>query len=110
MKTFLFTTLFTVATAGLALAASDHMQGQHYSACANSNSKECQEAKKAFAEHHNGMYPEQYYNQWYQGHQGRWSQQGNNWRFENAEGGQYRKVHDKWEWVKEQHHHEHDNH
>jgi hypothetical protein len=111
MKIFLFATVLTAlttATAGLALAGGG-FNGQKYSACAHSNSKECQDAKKAFADHHNGMFPEQYYNQWYQGHQGRWDQHGKDWRWENEDGGQYRKVHDKWEWV-EHHKHHHDNH
>jgi hypothetical protein len=110
MKTLLLTAFLTAGAAGIAMAGGGgHMPG-HYSACANSNSKECQDAKKAFAEHHNGQFPEQYYNQWYQGHQGRWSQQGKSWRWENADGGEYRKVHDKWAWVKEHHGHDHDAH
>ena len=76
-----------------------------YSACANNNSRHCQEARAAFAEHHGGVYPEQYYNHWYQGRQGRWGQANNQWRYEGMDGDEYRREHNRWEWY---HHHDRD--
>src|SRR5882762_5776141 len=84
-KTFLFTIAIVAMTGGLAGAAG----GYGYHSCANNNSKACRDARSAFAEHHNGLSPEQYNNQWYQGQQGRWSQNGNNWRWNGAEGDQW---------------------
>jgi hypothetical protein len=100
MKIFLFAALLTAASAGVALAQGWHPYDR---SCVGNNSKQCVDARNAFAEHHNGMYPEQWDNQWYQGHQGRWIGHANDWRWEGSDGEQYRRVHDKWEWVK--HHH-----
>ena|ERR1039457_3094954 len=89
MKIFLFTILLAALTGGLASAQVRYNQPCKVGACANNNSKECRDARNAFAEHHNGLYPEQWCNQWYQGQQGRWNQQGNNWQWEGAEGDQW---------------------
>jgi hypothetical protein len=108
MKTFVFAILIALASTGLASAQMGNPLAGHYSGCANNNSKHCQEARAAFAEHHNGMSPEQWDNQNYQGHKGRWVQNGKDWRYEGSNGEQYRKVHDKWEWAEQKaHHHEH---
>jgi hypothetical protein len=54
------------------------------------------------------MYPEQWDNQFYQGHKGRWVQGGKDWKWEGSNGEQYRKVHDKWQWIEHHdHHHDH---
>ena len=115
MKIFLAAVLISAATAGMAFAQGG--MGNPYSACAHSNSKHCQDARAAFAEHHNGMSPDQWYNQYYQGRQGRWSQEGKNWRWESMNGEKYEQVHNKWAWVGGHHHkhdhdddHDHDNH
>ncbi len=84
MKIFLFTILLAALTASLARA-----QCTGYSACAHNNSKACVDARNAFARHHNGLYPEQWCNEWYQGQQGRWNQRGNHWQWEGAEGDQW---------------------
>ena len=105
MKILLFAVLLTMVTAGLASAGGGHPTNR-YSACAHSNSKECTDARNAFAAHHGGKYPDQFYNQWYQGQQGRWDQHGKDWRWDGANGEQYRKEHNQWEWVK--HHNKHD--
>lgn len=73
MKIFLFTILLAVLTGGSA-----HAQRYPYRNCQHSNSKACQDARRAFAKHHNGVYPEQWFNSNYQGQPGRW-------RWENAE-------------------------
>ncbi len=96
MKTLLLTALLTVATVGMAHAAHHHRV--KYSACIHNNSKTCTDARNAFAEHHNGKYPEQYFNQWYQGHQGRWSKQGKEWQWEGLDGEEYRKEGKAWRW------------
>jgi len=105
MKVFLFAALLTAATAGMAFAGGGYNPGS----CRNNNSQHCIDARNAFARHHNGLYPEQWDNQWYQGHQGRWTQYNKDWRWEGSDGGQYRRVHDKWEWV-EHHKRDHDHH
>ncbi len=89
MKIFLFTIFLAALTAGLAGAGGGYNNTYSYHACANSNSKECRDARDAFAGHHNGLDPEQWNNQWYQGQQGRWSKQGKNWRWNGAEGDQW---------------------
>jgi hypothetical protein len=96
MKTFVLTVLLTAMTGGLAAAA-----GYDYSNCAHNNSKACSDARAAFAEHHNGQQPENYYNQWYQGQQGRWGQNGNDWRWEGAKGETYAKGHSGWQLSRE---------
>jgi len=91
MKTLFLTILLTALTGGIAGAAGN-------GSCINNNSKACTDARNAFAEHHNGQYPERYYNQWYQGRQGRWNQQGSEWRWEGAKGESYAKGPNGWQW------------
>jgi hypothetical protein len=76
-----------------------------YSACWGRNTPACVDAKKAFAEHHGGVFPEQYYNSYYNGGPGRWYQENNAWRWEGANGDRYYKGDKGWEW-----HHWHDHH
>ncbi len=66
--------------------------------CLGNNSPHCVDARKAFAEHHGGVFPEQYYNSWYGGSQGRWYQQNNAWRWEGANGDRYYPGAHGWEW------------
>jgi hypothetical protein len=102
MKILIFTVMLAALTAGMASA-------QRYSACANNNSQACRDARNAFAEHHSGQYPNQYYNQWYSGQPGRWNQQNNNWRWEGRDGDEYWRGDRGWEWKHhEHHHHDHD--
>ena len=101
MKVFLLTIALTAFTGGLALA-----NEYNYSACANSKSRACQNARAAFAEHHNGQAPEQYNNHWYQGRQGRWSQEGKDWRWNGVQGDQYSKGSKGWHWGHAGHHHD----
>jgi len=56
------------------------------------------DARNAFAEHHGGVFPEQYYNSWYAGNQGRWNQENNEWRWERINGDEYGKGDRGWEW------------
>jgi hypothetical protein len=110
MKVFIFALLLSAATAGLAIAGGGGSFHPHkYSSCRNNKSKQCVDARNAFAEHHNGMYPDQFYNQTYQGQRGRWTQHGKEWGWEGEDGDRYQKVHDKWQWVKH-HDHGHDHH
>jgi hypothetical protein len=101
MKIFLLTIALAALTGGLATANS----GYKYSACANSNSKACRDDRAAFAKHHNGLSPEQWNNQWYQGQQGRWNQQGANWQWKGADGDEYRKGSNGWQWSRAGHKH-----
>lgn len=89
MKTFLIAIVLTVLTSGLARAGGGYNQRYSYRSCAHSNTKECRDARDAFARHHNGIYPDQWFNGWYQGQQGRWSQQGSNWLWSGMEGDQW---------------------
>jgi hypothetical protein len=108
MKTLAFAILFALAFTGLASAQMGNPLAGQNGGCAQSDSKHCQDARRAFAQHHNGLSPQQWDNQYYQGHRGRWQQQGKNWQWEGSNGEQYRKVHDKWGWVEHQaHHHDH---
>ena len=94
MKIFLLTIALAALTGGLATANS----GYKYSACANNNSKACRDDRAAFARHHNGQTPEQWNNSWYQGQQGRWSQQNNSWRFHGEQGDEYQNGRNGWQW------------
>src|SRR5579862_1561382 len=58
MKAFLLAVALTALSAGVASAAP-------WSRCFDNNSKACTDARNAFAEHHGGLFPEQYYNGWY---------------------------------------------
>jgi hypothetical protein len=90
MKTFVLTILLTALTSGIAAA------GYSFQTCGNT--KACNDARAAFAEHHHGQYPTQYYNQWYQGRQGRWNHKGTNWRWEGLRGDRYAQGHNGWQW------------
>jgi len=56
----MFTIMLAALTAGMATA-----NAYEYGNCINNNSKACQDARNAFAEHHGGMYPQQYQNHAY---------------------------------------------
>jgi hypothetical protein len=99
MKTVLFPILLAALSVGFTRTAY-----AQYSACVNNNSKHCVDARNAFAEHHGGKYPEQYFNNYYQGQPGRWTQQKNEWRWDGMDGDRYYKGHNGWEW--KHHHHE----
>jgi hypothetical protein len=86
MKKLLLTLIFVAGTAGIASA-----QG---GGCIGNNSPACVNAKNAFAEHHGGVYPGQYY----QGYAGRWARNGNEWRFRSNDGREYYHGHDGWAW------------
>jgi hypothetical protein len=108
MKSFAFASLVAALTIGLAhaqmgnpIAGLDHPE--HLETCANNNSKHCQDARKAFAEHHNGMSPEQW-EKTHPGHREHWEQNGKNSALEGSNGEQHRKGRDKSEYV-EQHVH-----
>ena len=103
MKKILFALSLAALTVGIAGTGNAAPFG--YGACANNNSQHCRDARNAFAEHHGGVYPEKYYDQWYQGRQGRWSQANNNWRWEGMNGDQYRHGTNGWHWM---HHHDRD--
>lgn len=137
MKISFFIVILGLLGAGLARAEFGYSRAcMGHSACAHSNSKECRDARQAFADHHNGLYPEAYCNQWYQGQRGRWIRYGNEWRWAGIEGDQwfeghrghwfreledwifrdddgndYRKDHDgHWGWVGGHAHEKHDRH
>ena len=71
--------------------------------CAGVNTKACRDAREAFAEHHGGVYPQQYYNQWYNGRQGRWAQRDRDWRWEGMNGNDYWREKNEWKWHKRDH-------
>jgi len=104
MKVFVLTALLTAAAAGMALAGEGWQPYKHGS-CWHNNSKHCQDARAAFAEHHNGMMPDQWDNQWFQGHQGRWVEHDKDWKWEGSNGEQYWKGKNGWEWASNHHHH-----
>lgn len=113
MKIFVFTLLLAVLAGGSAHA----QQRYPYRNCRHNNSKACQDARKAFAEHHNGIYPEQWFSENYQGQPGRWqwnNAEGDTWyqgllghwfqeregpRFRADNGDEYRKGDKGWGWV-----------
>ena len=102
MKKFLFTIVFAAVAAGFA----GNGFAQPYGACVNNPSKACRDARNAFARHHGGVYPEQYFNNYYQGRQGRWYQQNDDWRYEGMDGDDYYRGDHGWEWK----HHKHEKH
>lgn len=106
MKKLLSAILLTAVSLGI--AGTSFAQG--YGACWGNNSKACQDARNAFAEHHGGRFPEQYYNSYYGGNPGRWYQENNAWRWEGVNGDRYYSGPKGWEWHKwhEHHHHDHD--
>ncbi len=113
MKSLLFAIVLAVVTGGSAYA-----QRYPYLKCAHNNSKACQDANKAFAEHHNGIYPEQWFSENYQGRPGRWQwehAEGDSWyqgllgswyqepegpRFRADNGDEYRKGDKGWGWIR----------
>ena len=97
MKTFLSAILLAALSAGL--AGTSYAQ---YGACVGNNSKHCVDARNAFAEHHGGVFPEQYFNHYHQGRPERWTQQNNAWRWDGMDGDRYSKGPHGWEW---RHHH-----
>jgi len=101
MKKFLLALSLAALTAGFAGTS----YAQFYEGnCVGNNSKHCVDARNAFAEHHGGVYPQQYYNNWYQGNQGRWNRANNDWRWESMNGDRYSRGAHGWEW---RHHHDH---
>ncbi len=92
--------VFVVAVLSIGLTGSAFAQ---VGRCFNNPSKACQDANKAFAKHHGGVYPEQYFNSWYGGNRGRWYQQDNDWRWEGANGDRYWNGAHGWE--RHRHHH-----
>ena len=111
MKKVLLTIVFAALSAGV--AQTGYAQ---YGSCVNNPSKACVDARNAFARHHGGVYPEQYFNQYYQGRQGRWNQTNNDWRYEDMDGDEYYRGDRGWEWKHDKHdkhekhhgHHDHD--
>jgi hypothetical protein len=101
MKKFL---LSGILVAALSAGAAGTSYAQRN--CINNNSKACRDARAAFAEHHGGVYPEKYFNHWYQGNQGRWTQEHNEWQWEGMNGDRYWKGPHGWEW--QHHHHDRD--
>jgi len=96
MKKLLLTLAFVAFTGGVASA-----QG----ACYGNNSPACVHARNAFAEHHGGEYPGQYF----QGYQGNWRRYGNDWRFRSNDGREYYHGDRGWDWREaREHHHHHD--
>ena len=106
MKIIAFVILLAALIVGLAGAS--YAQPYGYPGCLNNNSKACRDARNAFAEHHNGLYPRQWYNQRYQSRQGRWNQYERDWRWEDVDGDDCWREHAGWEWTKHHHHHEDD--
>ncbi len=70
MKVFFLALVVAALSGGIAKAQES---------CVGNNSEHCRDARAAFAEHHNGESP----NQWYQGHQGRWDRSGQEWNWRN---------------------------
>jgi hypothetical protein len=87
MKKLLLSLVFVAFTAGIASA-------QVPGGCIGNNSRACVDARNAFAEHHGGVFPGQYY----QGYAGRWARNGNEWRFRSNDGREYYHGHDGWAW------------
>jgi hypothetical protein len=103
MKKILLSLLLGAMTIGIGGSSAQAFWGRHH--CADSNSKACRDAREAFAKHHNGVYPGQYYNEWYAGRQGRWHQRDRDWRWEGMDGDDYYRTRDHgWRWF----HHHHD--
>ena len=89
MKAFAFVLLIGALTLGTARAQFFNGGPCQPGRCWHNNSKECVDARNAFAEHHNGRYPEQYCNQYYQGQRGRWIQNGNQWQWSGGGSNQW---------------------
>lgn len=129
MKAFLLTIVLLASTAMLAGAAYAQVHQRYpYRNCQHNNSKACQDARKAFAEHHNGLYPEQWFNSyyqgqpgrwawenaegddWFQGEQGHWYKEPEGWRFWGDDGDAYRKGDKGWGWIRGRGHQEREEH
>lgn len=98
MKKFLLSGILFAALSAGAVGTSY----AQYGSCVGNNSKACTDARNAFAEHHGGVFPEQYFNHYYQGRPGRWIQENNAWRWEGMDGDRYVRGAHGWEW---RHHH-----
>ena len=94
MRTLLLALLIVGLTGNLASAGS----------CSGNNSKHCRDARAAFAEHHRGEYPRQ----WYQGYHGRWFRDRDDWCWRNDDGREYRHQNRGWLWREAKHEHHHD--
>jgi hypothetical protein len=101
MKKFVLAFSLAALTAGFGFAGTSY--AQYYGNCVGNNSQHCIDARNAFAEHHGGVYPEQYYNHWYGGQQGRWINENNAWRWEGINGDRYWKGPNGWEWRRYHH-------
>ena len=95
----------TIAALSLALGGGAFAQSHK---CWNNPSKACRDANKAFAEHHGGLYPRQYFNSWYQGNPGRWYRHDRDWRWEGADGDRYWRGRRGWAWHRFHHGHHDD--
>ena len=95
MKKLLLSMVFVAFTGGIASA--------QVGRCAGNNSPACVNARNAFAEHHGGVYPGQYY----QGYRGQWLGSGNNWRWRSEDGREYYHSPRGWEWREAHEHHHH---
>jgi hypothetical protein len=89
LKTFLSTISLAALAAVLVAVVGVSDKPYRYSECANNNSEACRDARDAFARRHSGQSPEQWYEEWYQGQQGRWTPKANNWQWEGAEGDEW---------------------
>jgi hypothetical protein len=98
------TLLSAIVLAAVSFGMAGSSFAQPYSACLGNPSKACQDARNAFAEHHGGAFPEQYYNSWYGGQRGRWYQEGGGWRWEGINGDRYVSGPHGWEWHRWHHH------
>ena len=96
MKKLLLSLAFVAFTSTIAAA-------QVAGGCYGNNSKACVDARNAFAEHHGGMYPGDYF----QGGQGRWMQYGNEWRWRGVDGREYFHGPNGWAWRDARFHHRH---
>jgi hypothetical protein len=72
--------------------------------CLGNNGPACVNDRKAFAEHHGGVMPEQYFNSYYGGSAGRWYQRNNAWHWQGANGDRYEPGAHGWEWHRWHHH------
>jgi len=96
MKKLLLSLVFVAFTGGIAAAAQP-------GGCIGRNNKACVDARNAYAEHHGGVYPGQYY----QGYRGNWARNGNEWRFRGENGREYWHSPRGWEWREAHFHHHH---
>ncbi|HVN28867.1 MAG TPA: hypothetical protein VMT64_10300 [Candidatus Binataceae bacterium] len=95
MKKVLLSLIFVAFTGGIASA--------QVGGCMHNNSRACVDARNAFAEHHGGLYPGQYY----QGYRGNWYRANNDWRWRSEDGREYWNGPHGWEWHEAREHHHH---